>query len=269
MLPTLLAALAGLLYVGAIYWSRLPEIKRRDRDDPRVIAHRVKRILAVCLVWLVVVPLTAPMLVASLVRLMGFIPGFTNNYSLAADVIGLLKAIRTIGALYLGTMFAYFYQLKLDVAAFIDDVYINFFTFQGYRDHIFAPLTEEFVYRSVVLTYLAKLLPVVVYASPLLFGLAHLHHAWEVRRHHPKMPWTIVWAQAAFQLVYTTVFGMLLTYFFRKYHDNVWTCVALHFLCNLLQFPPASVDGPLYANIIYYVLLVWGIARFVVLLRSA
>jgi prenyl protein peptidase len=47
------------------------------------------------------------------------------------------------------------------------------------------PLTEELVFRSTILAVssLARLsLASLVFATPLWFGVAHAHHAWEVYR---------------------------------------------------------------------------------------
>ncbi|CAN3355707.1 CAAX prenyl protease 2 [Diutina catenulata] len=268
MLEKGLAILAGVSYVGAIYYGRRPDIKRRDRNDPRVIANRFKRIAMVCLVWTVVTPLVSHYSITMAFRSMGMVPGVTFNHSFWRDILDVFRVIRIMGALYLGSIFAYLFESKLDMATFIDDIYINFFTLQGYRDHVFAPLTEEVIYRSVILTLLSDCSARVMYASPLLFGLAHIHHGYELKRKNPKIPITLVVMNSAFQLIYTTLFGMLATFIFRKFNHNLWTSVVAHFMCNLLQFPPVGVEGPLYANIIYYILSVWGIARFFLLLRA-
>ncbi|CAO3671224.1 unnamed protein product [Rhizopus microsporus] len=114
----------------------------------------------------------------------------------------------------------------------------------GQRNYYVAPFTEELVFRAcmIVVLYQANYSKgYLIFMSPLYFGLAHLHHAWEnyyvlggTRR---AMIQSI--SASLFQFAYTTVFGWYVSYLFLK-TGSLWSCVICHSFCNIMGFPDFS-----------------------------
>lgn len=58
-------------------------------------------------------------------------------------------------------------------------------TMQDLRVYVLGPVTEELVFRSCMVPMLVHAgisYPVIIFVSPLIFGLAHVHHALEFIR---------------------------------------------------------------------------------------
>lgn len=94
----------------------------------------------------------------------------------------------------------------------------RFFRTQG-------PITEELVFRSCIIStyYLAAFDKTrdwksLALGTPCWFGLAHLHHAWEVYKKGGKTGNAAARAamSAGFQFTYTTLFGWFAAYLFVK-----------------------------------------------------
>lgn len=107
-----------------------------------------------------------------------------------------------------------------------------------------------------------------ILVSPLVFGLAHLHHLYEFRVAHPGVPLPAALLRSAFQLGYTTLFGAYATFVFLR-SGSLLAAFAVHVLCNCMGLPRvwgavAGDDDPRGARIVrvwtltYYVLLVAG-----------
>jgi prenyl protein peptidase len=106
------------------------------------------------------------------------------------------------------------------------------------RNLVVAPITEEWVFRSCMLSLL---LPVMrpwkaVVVSPMLFGLCHLHHIFEWFR-SPVVPFKHVCLQVLFQVCYTFVFGTYAAYLFVL-TGRIAGPIAVHVFCNFFGFPP-------------------------------
>lgn len=133
--------------------------------------------------------------------------------------------------------------------------------------------------------------PRIVLEAPLLFGLAHLHHLNEFilshRRHGQSYLSALVTPRiivpglvtSLFQLGFTTLFGTFVTFVFLR-TGSVWSCLLAHVFCNLMGLPRVwgrvggAVDeregevshASVWPTVVYYVLLVAGMASFYVLL---
>lgn len=113
------------------------------------------------------------------------------------------------------------------------------------RNWLAAPLVEEFVFRACLISFLltAGARPAaVVWLSPLLFGAAHLHHAWELCRHKGQARGAAARA-VAFQLCYSTVFGWLAALLFVRTR-HLAAAVLPHAFCNFMgpPAPPAAEE---------------------------
>lgn len=109
-----------------------------------------------------------------------------------------------------------------------------------FRNIVFAPLTEEVVFRAVMIPsmWLAASTTsspmAIALRSPLWFGVAHAHHFLDKMR--TKIPLISNVASTLVQLTYTSIFGLIASLLFMR-TGNLLAPVASHVLCNLLGLP--------------------------------
>lgn len=289
------------IYVGVLYIKRSTRPSADvKRDDPSVVKARLTVIsIASAVSVLVLVP--AVLLLegvystwseawASLRIFWGWKLGQGGDGPLLLDIVGLLallaldvlKALLLTSVLFIGPLldFLYFaYQEKSytlgygptyatlrtvtrDVKAGLSDIY-------GIRNYVVGPLTEELVFRAGVLAlFLAS--PVsesfLVFATPLFFGVGHLHHAWELVVDDVDYPPRYIVFRTLFQFAFTTIFGWYAAFLFLRF-GSVWPCAAVHVYCNALGPPSFGHVGKNMAQTwVYRALLVAGLAGFSLLL---
>lgn len=112
------------------------------------------------------------------------------------------------------------------------------------RNLVVAPFTEEWVFRACVCALLLQggfSHAAVVLLSPLLFGVAHLHHLYRLVRVE-RMPLARAAVQCIFQFAYTTLFGMFAGFVMLR-TGSVGASVAAHSLCNFFGFPDVGALG--------------------------
>lgn len=138
------------------------------------------------------------------------------------------------------------------------------FSLAGLRRLIVGPITEEFVFRSGILAiHLASKVSIkyMVFVTPLYFGVAHLHHGYEMileGRYQKQVIFFVV----MFQFFFTTVFGWYASYLFLRM-GSVWPPVFIHIFCNSLGPPhTGSVGISQLHTWIYRSLLVVGCCGF-------
>ncbi|KAI0395369.1 CaaX protease [Xylariaceae sp. FL0594] len=108
-----------------------------------------------------------------------------------------------------------------------------------WRNFIVGPLTEELLFRtsSVPLMLLSRSPPSqTIFLSPLIFGLAHLHHFYEFRLTHPSVPVLGAVLRSALQLGYTTLFGAYATFLFLR-TASLPAIFFVHAFCNVMGLP--------------------------------
>eukprot|EP00211_Chloroparvula_japonica_P017009 CAMPEP_0119132368 /NCGR_PEP_ID=MMETSP1310-20130426/11802_1 /TAXON_ID=464262 /ORGANISM="Genus nov. species nov., Strain RCC2339" /LENGTH=277 /DNA_ID=CAMNT_0007122999 /DNA_START=50 /DNA_END=883 /DNA_ORIENTATION=- len=212
--------LAGA-YVGSIYlWNvvyRSEKERRRlgNRDDPWTIRRRFASVGLACAVGLGVMFLAAGPQVS-----MGDVLWAMGIRTDATVLLAATLPLASVMLLFAGPLL----HLVLD-----GDLQLPDFDVYCARNLLVCPLTEEFVFRAcVVPLFLAggASRTTAVYASPLFFGLAHLHH---VLAGKPVV-------MCLFQLLYTTVFGWISTYLFIRTGHLIAPFVA-HAFCNYMGFP--------------------------------
>jgi prenyl protein peptidase len=118
-----------------------------------------------------------------------------------------------------------------------------------------------------------------VFLTPVIFGLAHVHHFYEFRLTNPQVPVLDALLRSCFQMAYTTLFGAYATFIYMRTGSLLAVC-AIHAFCNSMGLPrlwgmvrPSSLaggriletgnletveKGALQWTIGYYVLLVVG-----------
>ncbi|KAK5950108.1 CAAX prenyl protease [Knufia fluminis] len=111
----------------------------------------------------------------------------------------------------------------------------------GYRNYIAGPITEELLFRSVILPIhllspLADSPKKLVFLTPLYFGIAHVHHFYEFRLSHPDTPLTPALLRTVFQFGYTTVFGWYAAFVYLR-TGSLYAAFIIHAFCNYMGLP--------------------------------
>jgi prenyl protein peptidase len=77
--------------------------------------------------------------------------------------------------------------------------------------------------------------PILVFVTPLFFGMCHLHHGWGMVQLYG---WSVrVAALCLLQFLYTTVFGWFATWILLSTGSTA-AAVLVHSLCNVMGLPP-------------------------------
>ncbi|CAD6884878.1 unnamed protein product [Tilletia controversa] len=109
------------------------------------------------------------------------------------------------------------------------------------RNYILAPLTEELVFRACILNFhhaSGASKSTLIFATPLYFGVAHLHHAWEayVKGGRTKQALVRGVLQSFFQFAFTSVFGWYANFVFLR-TNSIIAPIICHSFCNMMGFP--------------------------------
>ncbi|BGP40075.1 CAAX prenyl protease [Rhodotorula kratochvilovae] len=224
---------------------------RRDRNHPAVIKARLLAAslatLASCAAVPAILQRAAP----------ASYPSYTAALPTAAKLLGLALPARSAD---LARLLAY--PLGLTASLFAGSFYVlalegelpgqvrartwaswraKFGGWKGWRNYVLAPLTEELSFRSCIVAasvlggWSTKRL---IFITPLWFGLAHIHHAWETYLAGGRTRQALVRgiAQSGFQFLYTTLFGWYATFLFLR-TGSILPPVLVHAFCNAIGTP--------------------------------
>jgi len=253
-------------YVGGLYLSKntrtifasvqyhgdgkTPREKLREerwRNDPDVIRARIIAVMfstfACCLaVFAVLWKYSDGMFNSAHATLRRL--GFLSPGSLLPFDIWSYSAHFVTPILFLGPLFGSFLGGQLPWQknwSWNTHVHLKFFSIQGIRDYCVGPITEEIVFRGCVLAiyHLAgSSTKRIIFFAPLTFGLAHVHHAWDTYnrygRNLPAAKRALI--GCVFQLEYTTIFGIHVSYLFLR-TGSVWPTITAHIFCNIMGVP--------------------------------
>lgn len=75
-----------------------------------------------------------------------------------------------------------------------------------------------------------------IFGTPIIFGLAHIHHFYEFRITHPNTPIAAAIIRAVFQLGYTTLFGSYATFLYLR-TGSLLAVIFVHSFCNWMGLP--------------------------------
>eukprot|EP00041_Stephanoeca_diplocostata_P005097 m.56272 g.56272 ORF g.56272 m.56272 type:complete len:274 (-) comp15576_c0_seq4:250-1071(-) len=211
------------LYVGSLY---LVTPRRSCPEDPLVIK---RRIIAVCATTTI-----APAILWMLGTANPVQPTVLEHVGFTSDncIKGALLPLALNGLLFLGPLVQRFFDGDFTAAVF-KSVH---FDWDFLKCFVIAPVTEEIVYRGCMVPLLLPCLGntrMLYWCTPLVFGVAHLHHLLEGR--NP--------VAVAVQFGFTTVFGAFMTYVFAC-TGNIYGPIACHAFSNLMGFPDfGSIAG--------------------------
>lgn len=238
------AVLYTVLYVAPFYLSTtLRASPLASRDAPSVIRARVRAVGLTCLACttitvfvLIVYGNASPQ---DVLRLLGLWPIY---------FVDILKAVALLAVLFIGPLYEGIivdgnwreWSLSAFKAGIFDD-------WRGYRNYLIAPASEELVFRAatIPLFALAKVNPTrIVFLTPLIFGLAHVHHLVEFVQ--SRTPQGRIWPpmnvlamgllRSTFQFSYTSLFGFFAAFLFLR-TGNLWAVMIAHTFCNWQGVP--------------------------------
>ncbi|TFA97935.1 hypothetical protein CCMA1212_010332 [Trichoderma ghanense] len=109
----------------------------------------------------------------------------------------------------------------------------------AWRNLVAGPVTEECLFRSAAIPLLlvaGSSLSRIIFLSPVVFGLAHLHHFYEFRVTHPQTPLVAAVARSVLQFSYTSIFGAYANFLFLR-TGSLLAVVAVHAFCNSMGLP--------------------------------
>ncbi|XP_019881414.2 CAAX prenyl protease 2 [Aethina tumida] len=136
------------------------------------------------------------------------------------------------------------------------------------RNHIVAPLSEEFTYRSCMLPLLLQSFSPTtsVILSPLLFGVAHFHHLHERVKYGLDLKTALM--ISCFQFVYTTLFGIYSAYLLLR-TGHFASVFIVHAFCNHMGFPDVTevMTYKMKKRIIIIAVYILGVTLWVFLLK--
>ncbi|EME85776.1 uncharacterized protein MYCFIDRAFT_88452 [Pseudocercospora fijiensis CIRAD86] len=240
----LFGLLFTLIFIAPFYLSpTLRTSSLQSRDAPTVIKARIRAVALSCL---------ASTLVAVYVLVV-------YGHATARDVFRLLAVwpVNLVDCLRVLALVAVLFVAPLYETVIVDRgwrewrpraVKERFFdSLPGLRNNVIAPLAEEWVFRSLVVSlYLLAKVPAgrIVFTSPLIFGAAHIHHLVELLRTHTPagrlLPPLSVWIrgilQSLFQFTYTSLFGFFTAFVYLR-TGNLFAVVLAHSFCNVMSLP--------------------------------
>lgn len=259
----LISIIAACVYVVAVHLGQKLSL---DRNDPVVIRGRMLRVSIACVILIIGTPLLLtyvfqvyPDTATSLRQLKLF-----NFQKLGMD----LQSVLLICVLYVGPIWDYLYSINYDMKKWLKEMNEEITLIWGIRDLIFAPVTEELVYRSIILLIFNPLLAsgsmsrtAYIITTPLVFGVSHIHHGYTLYT-FKKIQLPMVLFNGFVQFTYTTLFGILSNYLLLK-NDSIYGCIIVHSICNCMGFPELV---PEMSESVYYPMLVVGMIGFYFLL---
>ncbi|KDO23576.1 hypothetical protein SPRG_10771 [Saprolegnia parasitica CBS 223.65] len=202
------------------------------------------------------------------------------HWDVRATLVGTFLSLCVTMLLFAGALFAYLLELQatartsswskaLEGTSLAHQA--RYERIQAIRTYLYAPFTEEFVFRSCMAPLLLcagfSASQIIVGSPSRLASVPHMHHFVEHVR--SGMPWTRALLIVVFQLCYTTVFGIYVTFLYLR-TGQFWALFVVHAFCNTMGFPDLgflSSENPLFSSR-YAILLVYllGIVGFSVLL---
>lgn len=231
-------------YVAPFYLSpTLRSVTPAARDSPSVIRARVRSVTLACIACAIVnvciLLIYGNATPRDVLRLWGLWP---------IAFIDIAKQLGLVAVLFVGPLFKSLIaegEWRLITPSYIKAELIDSWT--GYRNIIVAPLSEELVFRSQVISLylLAKVSPTrIVFTTPLIFGMAHLHHlSANIRSHTPpghRSPPLAIWLQciaiSLFQFAYTSLFGFFAAFALLR-TGSLYGVVLVHSFCNWQGVP--------------------------------
>jgi prenyl protein peptidase len=208
-----------------------------NRDAPSVIRARIRTVTLACVVGSVatfyILNVTAKLSPAQAFHMLGWWP---------VAPLDIANSLALTCLLYIGPLFERFFvegELRDLRRRGLGTLRESLSSWQGYRNYVAGPITEEIIFRSVLIPIhlLAKISPTkIVFLTPLYFGIAHVHHCYEFMLTHPHAPLLQAIFRTLFQLTYTTLFGWFAAWIYVR-TGSLYACIIIHAFCNWVGLP--------------------------------
>ncbi|KAF9540433.1 CAAX prenyl protease [Mortierella hygrophila] len=258
------------------------ENQKLDRNHPLVIKQRFKGIALTCFVvpfylwWLFTFSgaiSTDQSFWERLGRFLGLL-GISIPNNIFKLVNHVVLPLLLVGCLFMGPTLMMFLSNELPFQQAFDwtTQRQHIQGLMGMRNFVVGPISEEFIFRACMVAIVANSgarLPLMIFVLPLVFGIAHINHAYEsyVKKGRTRQALMGAAAMAVFQLLYTTLFGWFAAFLFLRTSNLIGPCLC-HSFCNMMGFPDVT-------NIQYfgrwkkwlYLTFVLGMVLFGLLLR--
>ena len=122
----------------------------------------------------------------------------------------------------------------------------------SFRNHIFAPVSEELAFRSIMVLFMLAKYKIrtetgnytdnntemaweIARRCPLWFGVAHLHHIFD-KVSKDRSAWKVAIAESLLQFAYTSIFGYIAGLLLLR-TGTVLAPIVSHTICNLSGLP--------------------------------
>ncbi|KAL1948736.1 hypothetical protein VTO73DRAFT_10542 [Trametes versicolor] len=299
------AAFFTFSYVGSLYLSkgarlyfksgvkvdtrpgeeREKESEERWRNDPdviraRLVAASLSTALSVGMVYWLVQSVTpgselrkdpfAPLQTA-LTRL-GLTLDFARNSPLWAILPCLVVPVLYLGPLYVSWLCETLpTQRRWSVRGSLLPLVS---TWVGIRNYVVGPITEEVVFRACMLAVYhmaGSSHTKMIFLSPLAFGVAHFHHAWDTYNRYGRTASAarVALLTTLFQTAYTSLFGFHCAYLFLRTGSLLPPTVS-HIFCNIMGLPQYSLHVRMFPKQRRVIQLAYilGIAGYVYTMRQ-
>ncbi|KAF9507444.1 hypothetical protein BS47DRAFT_1373896 [Hydnum rufescens UP504] len=265
----LLQALFAISYVSSIYLHPNGRLHFKPTSDGRIAASRSRndpvviktRLIAVTLATLASCTIVFLVIwrdsndpnnnfsnaLAKCLFLLGLAPPFSSPRMILPYLL--------VPLLYSGPIFTTFLASSLPLQkrwSFKRDVYDAVVSYEGLRNYLIAPITEELVFRASIIA-VALLSDTstwrMIFLTPLWFGVAHAHHGWELYNNKGRTKsafitfdfTTKINVLLVVQLGYTTIFGWFTSFLFLRTR-SAYAAFAAHMFCNFMGFPTITQD---------------------------
>lgn len=244
-----ISAFISSSYVGGLYISQSGRVSftknqktSRDRNDDAVIRARLKAVfISTCLSCGVVywcISREESLTFNSTLKALGFLSSKNT-----------LKAHLLILVLYTGPFVALYLSQELPFQknwTFEANIWPTFKTWIGFRNHIAGPVSEEIVFRACLLS-IARMSHrgwyEMLFATPLWFGGAHLHNAFEIynKLGRTRLALQRAIAIALIQFTYTTLFGAYVSFLFLR-TESILPSISAHIVANVMGLPALPTE---------------------------
>ncbi|GAB0100492.1 CAAX prenyl protease 2 [Sergentomyia squamirostris] len=251
----------SVIYVASLYvWNT-----KEKRDHPSTILKRFMSVFLVMTISPVFLYVFSSQSLLSRVTLWETM-GFRRDGAIVAFFVPLtLTALLFLGPIAMQVasgVWKLYFRPSYWLSSFGDILWL--------RNHVVAPLSEEFTFRACMLPLLLQTFTptVAIFLVPLFFAVAHFHHI--IERLRSGMDKRTAVTISCFQFTYTYIFGIYSAYLFTKTGHFLAPFVA-HAFCNHMGFPDlvelASTPNP--QKRILQLLYALGLISWIILLPIA
>jgi len=129
---------------------------------------------------------------------------------------------------------------------------------------VFAPVSEELIFRSVIIFLMLAAVPAeqtadslrIALICPFWFAVAHIHHAFTLWKEERAPGWDSdqkravlrsIFVRTGVQLTYTTIFGVIAALLYLR-TGSISAPITSHVICNYAQLPNMSFMRPPYGK---------------------